>query len=82
MIFRIEGDYIMFDYRRIARLLPNLSLVTLRAAESALQDAELPGEEPPAKLVVDNTEVLEKLRKLSDISGGLLSMDEIEDALS
>jgi hypothetical protein len=87
MTFRIEGDYIIYDYRKIARLLPNLSLATLRAAESALQDAYVPGEEPeepeaPVKLAVDNTTPLEKLRALSAISGGLLSMSEIEDALS
>ena len=84
MIFRIEGDYIVFDYRRIARLLPSLSLATLRAAESALRDAEPPSEKPEEEitLVVDNTPALEKLRQLAAISGGLLSMDEIEDALS
>lgn len=38
--FRIEGDYIVFDYRKIARLLPNLSLGDLRAAEQALTDFE------------------------------------------
>lgn len=83
MLFRIEGDYIVFDYRRIARLLPSLSLATLRAAESALRDAEPPSEpEEEIKLVVDNTPALEKLRELAAISGGLLSMSEIEDALS
>lgn len=87
--FRIEGDYIVHDYRRIARLLPNLSLASLRGAESALREAELPSEpeepeepEEPVKLVVDNTTPLEKLRALAAISGGLLSLDEIEDALS
>lgn len=83
MTFRIEGDYIIYDYRRVARLLPNLSLATLRATESALRDAQVAKEpEKPVTLAVDNTEPLEKLRKLADISGGLLSMDEIEDALS
>jgi hypothetical protein len=86
MTFRIEGDYVIFDYRRIARLLPNLSLATLRAAEQALHDAELPVVEtafvePPTPDEAKDM-LVERLRALSDKSGGLLSWDEIEDALS
>jgi hypothetical protein len=85
MTFRIEGDYIVFDHRRIARLLPSLSLGDLRDAEDALREAQLPGEELPdeeEEPPKPEDPALEKLRKLAAISGGLLSLDEIEDALS
>ena len=86
MPFSIEGDYVIFDYRKIARLLPNLTLAQLRAAEEALRDAELPvvetgGVEPPTPDEAKDM-LVEKLRALADKSGGLLSWDEIEDALS
>lgn len=80
MTFRIEGDYIIYDHRKIARLLPSLALCDLRAAEEALTDFEPVEPEPtPSSTWPD---ALEKLRELSDKSGGLLSWDEIEEALS
>lgn len=88
-MLRVEGDYIWFDGRKIARMLPSLALGDLRAAERAIQSAQLPGEdddEPEAPSVEAPAKpedpALEKLRKLAAISGGLLSWDEIEDALS
>lgn len=84
MTFRIEGDYIIYDHRRIARLLPSLALCDLRAAEEALTDFE-PAEPEPTSIATPSStwpDALEKLRALAVISGGLLSWDEIEDALS
>jgi len=65
-------------------MLPSLALGDLRAAERAIQSAQLPGEDDDEPEVPAKPEdpALEKLRKLAAISGGLLSMDEIEDALS
>lgn len=86
MTFKIEGDYIVFDHRRIARLLPNLALCDLRSAEDALREAQLPGEPEPEepKEIEDDWRkaAKEKLSALAAISGGLLSLDEIEDALT
>lgn len=82
-MFTIEGDYIIYDQRRIARFLPTLTLPDRRDAEEALEahETDLSDGEVANVTEIEQDRITEKLRKLADISGGLLSWAEIEEAI-